>query len=134
MSDNTTVNICGILYRIQRPEAWAVVFTQDQPIGMRPTRFMLHRDIHSLWQFQPTEGWGDVPCHHITAAHEWCRARVGDDHAVDLLPQDDLVPHQWDYDGERRMTYCRACGRDMRNDVMYRSCEPKVVKTTGAER
>lgn len=77
------VVLCAVEYRISRPEPWSAVFTQEYPIGCRPTRFMLHRDRYSLWQFQHNEGWGDVPCAHIVKAYEWCKLVIGGDHDQD---------------------------------------------------
>ncbi len=88
------VTLCGILYRVTRPEPWAVVFTEAMPVAMRPTRFMLHRDPHRLWEYAQSEGWGDVSVCHIMAAYEWCLARVGGDHDQTEITSTAIVPHK----------------------------------------
>jgi hypothetical protein len=117
------VILCGIGYRISRPEPWTVIFTEEVGMGNRPTRFMLHRGKGSIWSFQPVDGWCDVPAHHISQAYQWCLARVGDDHSQSELPRDRTIePHSLAYDDDRKMTYCTACGLDVDDQMQFRSC------------
>lgn len=80
------VVICAIGYRVQVADVATVIFTEECPIGGRPTRFMLsRRDEFALWSFEPCEGWGNVPCAHIVKAYEWVKTKVCGDH--DPLPK-----------------------------------------------
>jgi hypothetical protein len=117
------VNLHGILYRVQLADEWTAVFSEDQGIGCRPTRFVMHRSAASLWQLSFGDGWGDdLPACHLAAAYEWCKARLGGDHDIVRLPVAEVVPHQWDFDESRRMTFCKACRLDMADSIRFRSC------------
>ncbi len=72
--EKTRVILHGIGYRIQRPDAWTVVFIEETPIGGPgcATRFMMHKPRHGIWQYYGPE---KVPACHIGAAYEWCKAR-----------------------------------------------------------
>ena len=81
-----TVNLRGIVYRVSRPDERTVAFTEDQPIGNRPTRFMLHKPKMAIWNYHFGDGWGDnVSCSCIAAAHKWACKHIAGDH--DELPQ-----------------------------------------------
>lgn len=89
----SSVLLRAIGYRVQLADEWTVIFTENAPVGGRPTKFMFHRDRHSIWRFQFVDAWGDsVPASHVTAAHEWCKSRLGDDFAQHRLPIKSSTP------------------------------------------
>jgi hypothetical protein len=121
-----SITLCGIGYRVTMADKWTVVFTEKVGVAFRPMRFIMHRDKLTLWQFQPpSDGWIDVPARHIVQAYEWCKARVGGDFDAEPLAPSEIVPHQWQFDEKRRMTYCAACEQDMHDQIMFRSCLAK---------
>lgn len=127
----SSVNLCGIRYRVQLADEWTVVFTEDQPCGI-PTRFMFDRPKHGLWQFHFCDGWGGkVSACHIVEAYEWCKARIGGDHDEKRLPVEPVVEHQWAYDHARRKCYCGACGVDAGARSKFTSCNAEQPGEAG---
>lgn len=123
------VNICGIMYRVVRPEPWTAVFSVCD--GSNPRRIMFHREIHCLWQVEPVDGWRPPWACHIEAMYHWCLARIGGERDEHERPADEpVIPHKMAFDPERRMTYCLACGRDMTVRHEYRSCDGAATPHT----
>jgi hypothetical protein len=117
------VTLCDVPFNVSRPEPWAVVFTEHEPIGGRPMRFMLSRgSVFDFWRVSPAEGYCDLSCQLVNGAYEWCKQRVGDDFATEPLPDRPIVPHDWGQRPDGRTTYCVACGQDMLDSVIHQSC------------
>ncbi len=122
MAIESSVTLHAIRYNVQMADEWCAVFTQADPIGNRPTRFMMHRDKHSLWRFKFCDGWGDPAACHIAAAYEWCMARIGNDHAQKRLPENEFIKHDLEFNKEKQRTFCKRCGIMLSDQTEFVSC------------
>lgn len=132
MSQTSKVNLGAIMFRVQFADDWTLVFTEESPIGGRPTRFILHRSKHSGWAFSFCDGWNDPICSRIQAAYQWAIARVGDDFQQERKPWvEKPQQHKWGRDPKQRRAVCVFCGSELNDLTRYATCtEPSLVGDT----
>lgn len=118
----------AIMYRVTLADEWTAIFTTTSPIGGRPSKFMMHRTPTTIWYFQHVDGWGDTPAGHIVAAYEWCKARLGDDFALERLPDEEVKPHKWRFREKIKCTICDDCWETMSDQTRFVSCRQRISK------